>query len=329
MSSASSSTQPAWDPDSPSQTLPLEIVLLLGGTSAEREVSLRSGQNASEALRSRGHRVTCIDPAEHPADALPLPPCDVVFLALHGAFGEDGTVQSLLEHAGLPYTGSGPEASRLAFDKLLAKRCLNAAGVRTPPAIEFTPTTDPDELTQQAHSLGFPVYVKPAAQGSSLGVTPVHTAEDLPAALQEALRYDSRGLIEQGIQGSEWTIGLFDELTFPVIVIEPIRRFYDFNAKYHDPHTRFRVAPEIPSAIQQELTQTARNTYQAFRAEGVARVDLMLDRHGQAWVLELNTLPGLTEQSTVPQAATYLGWSLGELCERMCLAAIQRHNPTS
>ncbi len=327
MSSASSSTLPAWDPGSPSQTPPLEVVLLLGGNSAEREISQRSGKNASEALRSRGHRVTCLDPADHPTGSLPIPPCDVVFLALHGTFGEDGELQALLEQKNVPYTGSGPEASRLAFDKLLAKHCLNAAGIRTPPAIEFTQTTDLGELTQQIIQLGLPVYVKPAAQGSSLGVTPVHTPDELPTALQEALRFDTRGLIEQGIQGSEWTVGLFEELTLPLVIIEPTRHFYDFDAKYHDPHTRFRVAPAIPSAIQQELTNTARSTYQAFQAKGLARVDLMLDRTGRAWVLEINTIPGLTEQSTVPQAATYLGWSLGELCERLCLAAMQRHKP--
>ncbi|MCA8983031.1 MAG: D-alanine--D-alanine ligase [Planctomycetaceae bacterium] len=305
----------------------MNILLLLGGTSAEREISLRSGKNVLRALEAQGHHVVCLDPAEQPLSTTSLPDCDVVFLALHGTYGEDGQVQSLLEQQHLPYTGSGPEASRLAFHKLLAKKRFRDCDVATPACVAFTSADTPEKILLHAEKLGFPVYVKPNAQGSSLGVSPARDRSQLLEAVPRALKYDQTGLVEQAVTGAEWTVALFDEVTFPLIFVEPAQQFYDYHAKYGDPATRFHIDPPLAPEIRHELIHTARAAYRAVGACSLARVDLILDHAGKAWVLEVNTLPGLTDQSTVPMAAAQFGWSMPELCDRMCQAALHRHLP--
>lgn len=303
----------------------MKVLLLQGGPSAEREISLLTAANVRQGLTAGGHEVSCLDPDPATFADTPLPECDVVFIALHGTFGEDGQLQRLLEERGLPYTGSDPLASRVAFRKDLAKRCFQRQLIRTPAAVQFTPQTPFPELQAAAAYWGFPVFVKPNAQGSSLGVSCVTASAQLDSACQTALTFDQTALIEPAIRGTEWTLGLFDEFTFPLVRVQPQQPFYDYHAKYTDRATEFLIAPELAESVSRELTQAARAAYTAVGASGLARVDLILDTQQRAWVLEVNTLPGLTPQSSIPRAAAHLGWSMTELCERICQAAINRH----
>ena len=206
---------------------PYHVVVLLGGNSGEREISLQSGAAVCQPMASRGHRVTAVDPAETDLQAYDWANVDVCFLALHGTFGEDGQVQSLLEATGVPYTGSGRHASQLAFHKSAAKERFFQAHVPTPAYTLIHRGDSAERIDQLVRSFGFPLVVKPDAQGSSLGVTIVRTPEELPAALAACFCHDSFGLIEEYVDGSEWTLGIIDEEVLPLIQVQSGRDFYD------------------------------------------------------------------------------------------------------
>lgn len=300
----------------------MHVTVLLGGHSAERAISLQSGNAVINALESRGHFVTAVDPKDSDLNLFSWPQCDVVFIALHGTFGEDGQIQEILDQAGLPYTGSNAIASRLAFHKSQAKEVFEQHNIATPPSFLFDENTPFEKIAPLAKQLTYPLFVKPDAQGSSLGISCVNKPEELQQAINHCLEFDSLGLIQKAIIGSEWTLGIFDETIFPVIQICFRNQFYDHNAKYEDDATTFILDAPVPEQIQQELVSTGKQAYKALAACGVARVDIILDEAGKAWVLELNTIPGMTDHSTVPKAAQKMGWSFPKLCEEICLAAI-------
>ena len=302
----------------------LRIAVLSGGDSAERDISLQSGAAVEEALSTRGHQVTCVDPSETNLDTLDWNDYDVAFLALHGAFGEDGGVQSLLEAIGIPYTGSNSESSRLAFSKSASKERFIQCNVSTPPYVLIHESDDAVRINRQAGRIGFPLVVKPDAQGSSLGVTLVETPDELPHALTRGFHLDSFCILERTVIGSEWTVGLLGEDLLPLIHIESDRKFFDYQAKYEDHSTQYHFDFALPTHVVKAIENTARAACDALRTSGLVRVDLMLDTLHQPWVLEINTIPGLTSHSLVPKAASRLGMELGELCERAILRCLRQ-----
>jgi D-alanine-D-alanine ligase len=301
----------------------LKVAVLAGGESDERAVSLESGAAVSLALERRGHAVTQIDPAERDVTSVAWNGFDVAFLALHGRFGEDGQVQELLDASGVCYTGSDAHSSRTAFSKSAAKERFIQSGVLTPPYVLIHQSDAASLIQKHARKIGFPLVVKPDAQGSSLGVSLVGSPDELPQALARCFHFDPFGLLEAAVIGTEWTVGLLDEQPLPLIQIATERVFFDYHAKYKDESTEYRfefdIEPDVAAAIQSAGCLAGRT----LRTRGLARVDIRLDRFQQPWVLEVNTNPGLTQHSLIPMAAARIGMDLGELCERSirsCLA---------
>ena len=308
----------------PRPTGPLRVVVLCGGNSDEREISLKSGTAVAEALDSRGHEVVKVDPAMTDLHGFDWQDNDVAFIALHGSFGEDGQIQSLLDEFGVAYTGSDASASRLAFSKSAAKGRFQQEGLPTPAYVLIHETDDASRIEQQARTLGFPLVVKPDAQGSSLGVTIVDSPRQLAPALSRCFHHDSYGILERMIPGEEWTTAVFDYMVLPPIRVETPRSFYDFRAKYEDDQTTYDFAPETQSELTRRLESTSLAACDAVGTRGIARVDLRVDQYDQPWILEVNTVPGMTRHSLAPKAAQKAGMNLGMLCElsiRGCLSA--------
>ncbi len=311
---------------------PFRIALLAGGKSRERNISLESGDAVAKGLSERGHIVTRIDPALIELTTLDWSGYDVVFLALHGTYGEDGHVQQILEDASIPFTGSDSTASRLAFSKSAAKERFVQHGVPTPPYVLMHEKDNAARIQQQAAAIGYPLAVKPDAQGSSLGVTIVRSPEELPQALARCFHFDPFGLLEAGIEGTEWTLGMLDDLNLPLIQIETGRGFFDYQAKYEDDNTQYLFEFAVPTSVVKAIESAGRRAYDALGCQGLARVDIRVDKFGQPWVLEVNTIPGMTSHSLVPKAASRIGLSLGTLCERSienCLAQVSDLASTS
>ncbi len=305
--------------DSAIRTLPaaLRIAVLLGGPSAEREVSLKSGAAVARALRSLGHEVHEVDPRD---GELSLPAgIEVVFLALHGTYGEDGTVQQQLEYLGLPYTGCGSEASRLAFDKILTKRCCLEAGV---------PTAAFEVLNSPAASwpMGWkpPVVLKPARQGSSVGLQFVQRVEDWREALAEAFRFDTEVVMEEKIEGRETTVGILDGQPLPVVEVRPKRGAYDYHNKYTSGATDYFCPAPFDAATTALIQTVALGAFAAIGGRDYARVDVMVRAKAEPVVLEVNTLPGMTKTSLLPKAAAAAGMSYAGLCQEMADLALRR-----
>lgn len=301
----------------------LRVAVLAGGPSAEREVSLQSGAAVVRALKTLGHVVREIDPAHEDVRNCNWDAIDVAFIALHGKFGEDGQVQQILEDALVPYTGSGVAASRLAISKSASKERFTQHHVPTAPYVLIHESDTAHRISRQAEQLGYPLVVKPDTQGSSLGVTIVDQAEGLPAALGRCFQYDSFGLLEQAVRGSEWTVGLLDERALPPIRIETERAFFDYAAKYEDDETRYQFESDVPAELVDRVVQAAQSACAAVGTCGLARVDLILDQSHCPQVLEVNTVPGLTDHSLVPKAAARLGMTMAELCQASLSSALQ------
>lgn len=300
----------------------LRVAVLLGGPSAERDVSLQSGAAVAKALSAAGHAVTMVDPALMEVGKFDWRTVDVAFIALHGRFGEDGQIQQFLETAGVPYTGSDVTASRLAISKSATKERFLQCGVPTAPYVLIHESNSAHHITRQASSLGFPMVVKPDTQGSSLGVTIVPSIEILPIALTRCFQYDSFGLLEPWIAGTEWTAGFIDDLPLPLIRIETDRPFFDYHAKYHDQGTGYRFDGSASPSVQNRIAQAASDACRAVGTQGIARVDLIVDSDDRPWVLEINTVPGMTDHSLVPKAAAQAGIDFTELCERCLQSAL-------
>jgi D-alanine-D-alanine ligase len=329
----------------------LRIAVLMGGTSSERDVSLASGIRITEALRKQGHDVVAVDTVAGVLSAADeqkllaggvvktappdtkalvrmntamqgtlkaLPQADVLFLALHGGQGEDGTLQALLDLTGVPYTGSGHMASALAMDKDLSKHLFRAAGVLTADWL-MAPATVEEVRT----ALGFPVIVKPSKQGSTVGLSIVKKPEELQPAIDEAFVHDDEVMIEQFIAGRELTVGILGDVALPVGEIIAKHEIYDYECKY----TPGMAVEEFPARLTDEETRTvqdlAKRAFDALKLRGYARIDFRMATDGKFFCLEANTLPGMTQTSLIPQAAAAAGISFPELCDRIVQLALE------
>ncbi|HET7551313.1 MAG TPA: D-alanine--D-alanine ligase [Gemmatimonadaceae bacterium] len=338
----------------------MNITVLMGGTSSERDVSLSSGLRIAEALRERGHRVTSVDPARGPIGAdeeaamrsagvvKTVPPtieelrelertsrapslgtfpevrgADVVFLALHGGQGEDGTIQALLDMVGVRYTGSGHLASALAMDKDLSKRLFRAAGVPTAdwlmagPAVSLTPSASEVE-----RALGWPVIVKPSKQGSTVGLSIVREPKGLDSAVEEAARHDDEVMIERFVPGRELTVAVVGDRALPVGEIFPKHEIYDYECKYTAGMAHEKFPADLTEGCAAEAQRLALAAFRALKLGGCARIDFRMTEAGELYCLEANTLPGMTPLSLVPQAAAAAGMSFAELCDRIVQLAL-------
>ena len=309
----------------------LRIAVLMGGPSPEYAISLKSGHGVTEALTARGWEVyPIILPKDGGADeaaavcraALARDAIDAVFVALHGPFGEDGTVQRVLEDLGIAYTGSASEASALGMDKLASRQRFAAAGLIVPRwrTIERRDVRL-EEIELVLAGFQMPVVVKPTNQGSSIGVSIVTQAEQLPAALEEAFRYDERVLIDAFIRGRELTVGIVGDEALPVVEVRPKHAFFDFTAKYTPGETEYLAPAPITASLAAQAQQAALRAHQALGCRHFSRVDLIADEDGGPVILEVNTIPGLTALSLLPKAAACRGLSYDELCERILLMA--------
>lgn len=288
-----------------------KVAVLLGGSSAERAVSLNSGAAVLAALRQAGIDAHALDTAQAGFPSmLTTGGYARAFIALHGRGGEDGVIQGMLETIGMPYTGSGVLGSALCMDKLRTKQVWQSAGIPTP---AFTLLRSLDDARAVADSLHYPLIVKPAHEGSSIGISKVGSASALPAAWQAAAEYDSNVLAEQWITGGEYTAGILGCTPLPLIRLETPHEFYDYDAKYHANTTRYLIPCGLSHAQEQALQEQALAAFAAVGAQGWGRVDFMLDAQGQPWFIEVNTVPGLTDHSLVPMAARASGVDFTQL----------------
>ena len=294
------------------------VAVMFGGDSAEREVSLKSGTAVLKALRAAGIDAHAFDPSEKPLSALRDEAYQRVFIALHGKGGEDGTLQGALEFMGIPYTGSGVLASALAMDKWRTKLVWQAAGIPVPDYAVLTPKSD---LAAVEARLGLPLFVKPANEGSSIGISKVKKKSELKKAYTMAAQHDSIVLAERFLSGGEYTVGILDDRPLPVIKIEPATEYYDYAAKYERDDTKYLIPSGLSAAREQEMQELALYAFQVIGARGWGRIDVMLDAEGRAYALEANTAPGMTDHSLVPMAARAAGIGFEQLVVKVLAEA--------
>lgn len=311
-----------------------KVLVLAGGRSREREVSLRSGKAVAEALGSKGHEVTLWDLNEVSVGNIEAERPEVVFLALHGKYGEDGTVQGLLDILDLPYTGPGVLASAMAMNKVLTKKLLAYEGLPTADFLLYdfhgisVSEADIENVVKEIITeLGIPVVVKPATEGSSIGTSIVKTEEALVGALRAALEYDREIVVEKFIDGVEVTaavLGNDDPTVLPLIEIVAENEFYDYEAKYNPGMSHHIIPARISDRARQRAAELAREVYKVFRCRGFSRVDFIIDADDNPLVLEINTIPGMTAMSLFPDAARAAGMEFAELCERIVELALEK-----
>jgi D-alanine-D-alanine ligase len=307
----------------------VKIAVLRGGRSAERDVSLRSGAQVAKALSARGHDVTEIDLDGGTWDTLRDGGFDCVFNALHGRLGEDGTVQGMLELLGLAYTGSGVLASALCMDKARAGRMLSAIGLHVPEfeELEIKEGVTGDVVERLVARFGLPLVVKPVREGSTIGLTIAHDVDAVASGLLLAARYDRRVLVQRFAQGTEITIGVLatpDVEVLPTLEIVSENPVYDYDAKYTAGKSHHIIPARIPESVRSAASNAASRAFTELGCSGMARVDIIVDASGTPWVLEVNTVPGLTELSLLPDAAKAAGISFDQLCQRLVDHAVGR-----
>jgi len=296
-----------------------KVAVLMGGRSAEREISLRSGQAVLNALQQRGVQALSVDAgADDFVQQLGSGGFDRAFIALHGRGGEDGVVQGLLESLGIPYTGSGVLGSALSMDKLRTKQVWAGAGLPTPAFALLQREAD----LQAVQALGLPVMFKPAREGSSIGMTKVEQERDLQKAWQEASRYDSEVLAESWVYGVEYTAAIVADTALPLIRLETPREFYDYEAKYLADTTRYHCPCGLLEDVESGLQDLAMRAFRAVGASGWGRVDFFVDAAQRPWLIEVNTVPGMTDHSLVPMAAQVYGWDMPELVWRILESSV-------
>lgn len=328
----------------------MKIAVLLGGTSAERDVSISSGVAVARALEQAGHQVIAVDPVDgiatfdfravdtsaivttKPPDlsarraeldrnclqtvtALIAEQIDVVFIALHGGYGENGQIQALLELAGLPFTGSGSESCALAMNKHVSKVLFRQHGIPTPDWFYLDAYLGKDENFDE---LGFPMVVKPNAQGSTVGLSIVDRQDQIEHAIQLAFRHDNAVILESFIAGRELTVTVLDGKPLPIVEIVPLGGFYDYESKYQKGKTQYFCPADLPDALAQAIQQDAIGAFYALRCRGYARVDYRLNEDGKFFCLEANTAPGMTSTSLVPKSAAAAGIDFPALCTKIC-----------
>lgn len=288
------------------------VGVLMGGPSAEREISLKSGRAVAAALRQRGVKVVEIGEHTEIKAGVLARRIDVAFIALHGRFGEDGEVQSFLEERGIPYTGSGVEASRLALDKAASRRIFRKSGLPTPPSLVYDAG---DRLAPPSFS--FPVVIKPSLEGSSIGLTIVDSPDKFEAACALAREYDRKIIVEKYIPGEEVTVGVLEGEALPVIKIVPRNPFFDYEAKYTKGKSSFIIPAPLPLPLYREVQQAGLSAHRALGCYAYSRTDIIVSSEGVPYVLEVNTIPGFTETSLFPQAAREAGIEFPELCLKL------------
>lgn len=304
---------------------PLRVAVLRGGVGREREVSLESGRCVAEALRQGGVDVVTSDIRPDDMQILDRKDIDVFFLALHGEFGEDGQLQQVFEDRGLVYTGCGPEASRLAFDKMASKRLFAKAGVPVPAVVEFAPGDDPAKLDGQLKPLGERFVVKPIRQGSSVGVHVVKSRSDAVTAARKVLDEFGDCMVESFVAGREVTVGVLDRQPLPIIEIRSKTGFYDYQAKYIDDRTEYLFDTIEEETVRTRIANVAMTCFDALGCRDFSRIDFIVTEDGTPYALEANTIPGFTTHSLLPKAAAKIGIPMSELCVRIVrTAALER-----
>ena len=289
-----------------------KVAVLMGGRSAERDISLDSGSRVLAALQRQGVDAQAFDPAERPLSDLAA--FDRAFIALHGRYGEDGTIQGALELMGVPYTGSGVMASAVGMDKWRTKLIWRAAGLPMPNFIMLDENCDFEAVERH---LGLPIFVKPACEGSSIGITRVSRAGQLQAAYREAAKHDTLVIAEQAISGGEYTVAVLGDEALPVVRIVPATEFYDYEAKYLRNDTQYLCPCGLPEAREREMRAQALAAFRILGCRGWGRVDFLMDERGATYLLEINTSPGMTDHSLVPMAARAAGISYEQLVWRV------------
>lgn len=288
-----------------------KVAVIMGGSSSEREISLMSGMGVLEALQEKGVDAHKFDPAQHPIMELKHQGFERAFIILHGPFGEDGTLQGALETLGIPYTGSRVAACALGMDKWRTNLLWRATGLPVPDFVLLDETTD---FANIESTLGLPCFIKPAREGSSIGITKAKTLADLKPAWQLARKYDDIVIAERFLGGGEYTCALLGNRALPTIKIEPATEFYDYDAKYFREDTLYHCPSGLPDSTEQMLRGLALRAFQILGGSGWGRIDFLMDKNGKPYLLEANTVPGLTSHSLVPMAAKVEGLSYADLC---------------
>jgi D-alanine-D-alanine ligase len=288
-----------------------KVAVMMGGSSSEREVSLMSGTGVLNALKSRGVDAYAFDPSEKPLSALKEEGFERAFIALHGPFGEDGTLQGALETMGIPYTGCGVMASAIGMDKWRTKMLWRGASLPIPEFVLLDDETDFDAVEAM---LGLPLFVKPACEGSSFGVSKVKVPGEIRTAYAEARKYDRLVIAERFVGGGEYTCAVVAGRALPSIKIEPAGEFYDYEAKYFRDDTVYRCPSGLPADVEAEVQSLALTAFKVVGGEGWGRVDFLMDETMRPFLLEINTAPGMTSHSLVPMAARVAGMSYEDLC---------------
>jgi len=326
----------------------MKVAVLMGGRSSEREISLRTGRGVAESLRQLGHAVTAVDagtgrlldagheeeavsvtalqhaPAASLVSATAMRDAEIVFIALHGGEGENGTLQALLELAGKPYTGSGVLASAMAMNKAVSKRLFEHAGIPTP-EWQLVRADTPVDAIEVGRMGGFPLVVKPNAEGSTVGLSIVHEASALPEALRVAAAHGAEILIERFIPGREMTVAVLGDETLPIVEIRPKSGLYDYESKYTAGRSEYEVPARLPDDVAARMRSLGLRAAQVLGCAGVSRVDFRLDPQNEPYCLEVNTIPGMTPTSLVPMAARAVGMSYDQLVERLLQLAVAEH----
>jgi len=321
MSMGRVSIEPIKKPSAFGAEVPMRVAVLRGGVGREREVSMESGRYVAEALGAGEFDVIASDIGPDDLSVLDNPDIDVFFVALHGEFGEDGQLQQILEDRQRVYTGSGPEASRLAFDKVASKRLFERAGVDVAPSVEFHRGQDVGELDGRLKDLGERFVVKPVRQGSSVGVYVVESRADAIAAARTVCEEFGDGMIEPFISGQEITVGVLGRTPLPIIEIRSQTGFYDYHAKYVDEQTEYLFDTVDDADVRRRAAEAALACFDALGCRHFARVDFILTEDGTAYALEINTIPGFTRHSLLPKAAGKTGCSMEQLCAQIVGAA--------
>ncbi len=303
------------------------VVVLAGGASAERRISLASAASVDQALREAGHQTLVVDPLDVELDQIDWKRFDGCFLSLHGGAGEDGRIQRQLADRGVRFTGSNADASRAAMSKSTAKARFERAGVPTPkyvliPERAVSDCESPKQIDAAIDRLGYPLVIKPDSQGSSLGVGLARGADQLAALLPNSSRFGWPLLAEQYIAGREFTVTVLGRRPLPPLEIVGCKEIFDYDSKYSGNATEYHTPGDLRPITLQKLQSTALHAAVALDTAGMVRVDLILDRNGRAWVLEVNTLPGMTAKSLSPRAARQIGWKMADLCDWILCDAI-------
>ena len=315
-------SHPSPNPGSSPSSDQLKVAVLMGGISREREVSIQSGKCVADALKKAGANVVTVDIKPDAMDILDDETIDVFFIALHGTFGEDGQIQEILESKGLLYTGSGPLASRLAFDKWESKKIFTAAGVTMPDSILFEPGANPADLENRICQLGLKYLVKPLREGSTIGISIADDPKSAVAAAKKCAAQFGDCMIESFIKGREITVSILGKQALPILEIRPPASFYDYHAKYIGDKTEYLFDSINDPALVDKIQESAITCFNSLGCRGAARVDFIIGDDGKPYVLEINTIPGMTSHSLLPKAAVKIGLSMGRLCLKIVELAL-------